>query len=223
MIKRIARFFRPALVLLAMFLVFGLTIVAYQGVRTLQQLTAVEAERDQWQRPSEIINALDLRPGNTVADLGCGSGYFALKLSPVVGSKGTVLAIDIRRLPLNFLWVRTLLKRRHNVRTILGEPENPHLPSGTVDAVLIANTYHELDNRDAILNQVFQSLVSDGRLVIVDPLKTERGDTTVTSVENELRSHGFEILSDNQFFLDQPGRGQWWLITARLMKRHGVS
>src|SRR5579884_3667071 len=133
MIRRIARFLRPVLVLLAMFLVFGFAIVAYQGVRTLQQLTSVEAERDQWQHPAEILNALELRPGNTVADLGSGSGYFALKLSPAVGPEGTVLAIDIRRLSLSFLWVRTLLKGRHNVRTILGEPENPHLPAGAVN------------------------------------------------------------------------------------------
>lgn len=113
------------------------------------------------------------------------------------------------------MWIRTILKRQHNIRTILGEAENPHLPSGTVDAVIIANTYHELDNPDAILNQVFQSLVSGGRLVIVDPLKTERGNTSVVYVEKELHSHGFEILDDNQSFLDQPGRGQWWLITAR--------
>src|SRR5262249_37354618 len=119
-----------------------------------------------------------------------------------------------------FLWIRTLLKRQHNVQTILGEPENPHLPSGTVDAVLIANTYHELDNRDAMLNQVFQSLVSGGRLVIVDPLKTERANTSIAAVEKELQSHGFEILDGNQSFLDQPARGQWWLITARKVTRH---
>lgn len=80
MLKRIVRSLRPALVLLAVFLVLGFAMIAYQGVRTLQQLTAVEAERDQWQRPSDIIYALDPRTGNTVVDLGCGSGYFALKL-----------------------------------------------------------------------------------------------------------------------------------------------
>lgn len=97
MLKRIVRSLRPALVLLAVFLVLGFAMIAYQGVRTLQQLTAVEAERDQWQRPSDIIYALDPRTGNTVVDLGCGSGYFALKLSSVVGPEGTVLAEEIRR------------------------------------------------------------------------------------------------------------------------------
>ena len=80
MLKRIARSLRPALVLLAVFITFGFAIIAYQAVRTLQQLTAIEAERDQWQRAPEIISSLNLKPDSIVVDLGSGSGYFALKL-----------------------------------------------------------------------------------------------------------------------------------------------
>ena len=209
------QFLRPALVLLIVFLGLGLAIVAYQGVRTLQQLTVVEAERDLWQRPSDIIHALDLKQGGTVADLGCGSGYFALKLSPVVDSGGAVYAVDIRKLPLQFLWLRTLLGRQHNVRTVLGEPENPHLPNDAVDAVLIVNTYHELDNPGVILNHVYQSLVSRGRLVIVDPMKTEHSELGPSDVVDELRTRGFEVVRREDEFLIQPGRGVWWLIVAR--------
>src|SRR5262245_10580979 len=215
MLKRIASFLRPALVLLAIFLGLGLAIIGYQGVRTLQQLTAIEAERDQWQRPNDIIRALNLRQGSTVVDLGSGSGYFALKLSPVVGSGGAVYAVDIRQLPLRFLLVRSLIRRQRNVRTVLGEPENPHLPYSAVNAVLIANTYHELDNPRVILNQVFQSLVSGGRLVVVDPVQTEHGEVSPSSVETDLRSRGFEIVLREDQFLTQPARGPWWLIIAR--------
>ena len=77
---------------LALFLVCAITVLflfntAYQGLNTLSRLNVVEAERDQWQRPSDVIKALDLRPGNVVVDLGCGSGYFTLKLSAAVGQK----------------------------------------------------------------------------------------------------------------------------------------
>jgi ubiquinone/menaquinone biosynthesis C-methylase UbiE len=178
-------------------------------------LTAIEVERDQWQRPTEIIGALTLNKGSTVVDLGCGSGYFALKLSRVVSPDGTVLAVDIRRLPLRFLWIRALLRRKHNIRTLLGQPNNSHLPTNAIDAVLIANTYHELDYRSEILKQISQSLVADGRLVIVDPLQTEYGVLSPASVEDELRTTGFEILSREDHFLEQPGRGVWWLIIAR--------
>src|SRR5262249_9176217 len=144
-----------------------------------------------------------------------GSGYFTLKLSQVVNSSGTVYAVDIRRLPLRFLWVRTLIRRQNNVRIVLGEPNDPHLPYSAVNAVLIANTYHELENPHAVLNQLFRSLVSGGVLVIVDPVHTERGEVSLTTVETELRTGGFQIISREDQFLNQPGRGAWWLITAR--------
>ena len=187
---------------------------AYQALNTLRRLDVVEAERDQWQRPSDIVRALDLRQGRTVVDLGCGSGYFTLKLSPAVGPGGTVYAVDIRRLPLAFLWLRTFLKAQHNVRTVLGEPDNPHLPAGKADAVLIVNTYHELENPALILNQISQSLVPGGRLVIADPMQTEHGELSSDVVEAELRRHGFSVLSRDENFINQPGNGAWWLIIA---------
>jgi len=88
--------------------------VLYSAIDTLRQLEELESERDQWQRPGEVLQALDLQPGNVVADLGSGAGYFALKLSPIVGKKGQVLAVDIRKLSLSFLWIRALLNRKLN-------------------------------------------------------------------------------------------------------------
>src|SRR5262249_9472730 len=140
---------------LVVFLGFGFAIIGYQAVRTLQQLTVVEAQRDLWQRPDEVIGALNLQQDSKVVDLGCGSGYFAVKLSRAVNSGGAVFAVDIRRLPLRFLWVRSLIRRQNNIRTELGEPDNPHLPSNTFNAVLIATTYHEFDDPNVILSQAF--------------------------------------------------------------------
>ena len=128
----------------------------------------MEAERDQWQRPAEVLQALDIKPGDVVVDLGCGSGYFALKLSSPVGKGGRVLAEDIRRLPLAFLWFRTILKNERNITVVHGDATDPHLPPRQVNEVLIANTYHELTDSQAILAHVRQSLVSGGRLVVVD-------------------------------------------------------
>src|SRR5579864_7869660 len=104
---------------LILFLLIAVVIVStmyvlYSAIDTLRQLEVVELERDQWQRPAEVLQALDLRPGNVVVDLGSGAGYFALKLSPIVGNGGQVLAVDIRRLPLAFLWVRALTHSPHN-------------------------------------------------------------------------------------------------------------
>jgi len=87
----------------------------YSVLNTISRLDAVEAERDQWQHPAEVVQALGIRPGDIVAEIGCGSGYFALKLSSPVGKRGRVIAEDIRRLPLAFLWFRTVLKNERNI------------------------------------------------------------------------------------------------------------
>ena len=77
-----------ALFVLCAIAILFLVDTAYQGLNTLSRLNIVEAERDHWQRPSEVIQALDLKPGNVVFDLGCGSGYFTLKLSTPVDQSG---------------------------------------------------------------------------------------------------------------------------------------
>jgi len=215
------------LFLLCAIAILFLVDTAYQGINTLSRLNVVEAERDQSQRPSEVLQALDLKPGYVVVDLGCGSGYFTLKLSAPVGKNGRVLAEDIRRLPLAFLWIRTFQRSQHNVNIVLGEPDDPHLPAQRVNAVLIANTYHEFTNSQAILVHVVRSLVSGGRLVVVDreprPLDPESSETAAEhhevsseQVERELRHAGFEIVSrQDRFIQNDPLNENWWIIIAR--------
>jgi protein-L-isoaspartate O-methyltransferase len=120
--------FRIALFLIGGLLLIVLLSAIYQGISTLARLEVVERERDQWQRPSEIIQALNLGEGAVVVDLGSGAGYFALKLSPEVGKRGRVLAVDLRKLSLSFLWIRSLLRNLHNVTVILGDPGDHMCP-----------------------------------------------------------------------------------------------
>lgn len=198
--------------------------VGYSALETFSRLNAVEAERDRWQRPSDVIAALDLAPGDTVVDLGCGSGYFTLKLSSAVGGDGHVLAEDIRRLPLAFLWFRAAARREHNVQVLLGERSDPHLP-GRADAVLISNTYHEFTDARSILVHVYQSLVQAGRLVVLDrepkPAPNAISEDTeheisAERVEGELRLTHFEILRRQDRFIENDSYGEsWWLIVAR--------
>jgi ubiquinone/menaquinone biosynthesis C-methylase UbiE len=159
---------RSLLFLVSATAVLGIAYVLYSALDALHTLDVVEADRDGWQRPADIFKALDLRAGNVVVDLGSGAGYFALKLSPIVGGRGEVLAVDIRETSLCFLWIRSVLRHSHNIHVILGDYDNPHLPSQAADAVLIANTYHEFRNPRIMLDHVFWCLRSGGRLVIVD-------------------------------------------------------
>jgi cyclopropane fatty-acyl-phospholipid synthase-like methyltransferase len=199
----------------ALFLAGGLALVALlyvisQGIQTLARLDVVEQERDQWQRPAEILQALDLKPGGVVVDLGSGAGYFSLKLAPIAGR---VWAVDLRKESLAFLWTRARLRGLRDVTVIVGGEDDPRLPSA-VDAVLIVNTYHELTQRKAILDHVRRSLVSGGRLVIADRESEHHGLPMASAVE-EITREGFEIVRTEDRFLDQPGEGPWWLLVAR--------
>jgi predicted methyltransferase len=215
MLKRILIFLRPALVLAVVFMGVGLAGVAYQGLRTLQRLRVVEVERDQWQRPGDIIQALNLKNGNVVVDFGAGAGYFALKLSDVVGGDGEVVAVDLRRLSLFFLRLRALLSGKHNIQTIVGGVDDPHLRTGATDAVLIVNTYHELTAPEKILAHLAQSLRPGGRLVIVDRMGSSgEHQAFPAKVEAEVRKAGFGIISRNDEFIHPAGDESWWLLTA---------
>ena len=197
---------------------------AYSALETMSRLNVVEAERDQWQRPVDVMQALDLKRGEVVADIGCGSGYFTLKLSSPVGENGRVIAEDIRRLPLAFLWLRTILRREHNVDIVYGDPNDPHLPM-RVDAVLILNTYHEFIDSRPILAHIYQSLVPGGQLVVVDRApkqdavrasETTEHEISVERVEGELRQARFEIPNRQDHFIEaDPDHETWWLIVAR--------
>src|ERR1700757_2814116 len=138
----------------------------YQFTQTLYQLKVVEGERDRWQRPDDVIDSLKLKDGDTVADVGCGVGYFSLKLAPKVTEHGSVLAEDILDESLTFLWIRAFLHHQSNIRVIRGNPDDPLLPNGGVDAVLIANSYHEFTKPLAMLDHTFRALRSDGGLVV---------------------------------------------------------
>jgi len=213
------------LFVLCALVIFFLLNTGYSALNTISRLDQVETERDRWQRPAEVLNALDIKPGDLVVDLGCGSGYFALRLSPPAGKRGRIFAEDIRRLPLVFLWFRTILKSERNVTVIHGDATDPRLPLRRAHKVLIANTYHELTDSQAILAHVSQSLVSGGRLVILDrapkletigasPLADH--EISAEQVESEVRRAQFEIVSRQNAFIEKdPENESWWLIVAR--------
>jgi ubiquinone/menaquinone biosynthesis C-methylase UbiE len=226
---------RVSLFLLAVILAVVVFVVGYQGIQTLRVLDVVEHDRDRWQQAGEVLEPLNLKDGSVVADIGSGAGYFALKLAPIVGEKGGVLAVDVLKEPLAFLRIRALLSHQSNVHIIQGDPDNPHLPEGRIDAVLVANTYHEFIHPRAILNRTFQALRPGGRLVVVDrgplPGNEESRESEIrhhelapSVVESELRETGFEVISRRDRFIDRPAverpgdrpdNHPWWLIVAQ--------
>jgi ubiquinone/menaquinone biosynthesis C-methylase UbiE len=173
-----------------------------------------------------VIESLNLKDGDTVADLGCGVGYFSLRLAPKVAERGSVLAEDILGESLTFLWIRAFLHRQSNIRVIRGIPDDPHLPTGNVDAVLIANSYHEFTRPLAILDHAFRALRAEGRLVVLDrgprfyhgesrEIQMQQYQIAASIAEDEIRQRGFEVISRDDRFIDRPDDHVWWLLVGR--------
>ena len=100
---------RISLFLLAVSLVLVVWVVGYQAIQTLKVLDVVERERDRWQQAGPVIEALNLKDGSIVADIGSGAGYFTLKLAPIVGDKGRVIAEDILKRAISVSMDQSLL------------------------------------------------------------------------------------------------------------------
>jgi predicted methyltransferase len=126
-----------------------------------------DRNRDTWQRPAEVFDALSLKPGDRVADLGCGHGYFTFRLAARVGALGKVFAVDIDKKALDDVTRRKTNEKLEQVQPILGESKDPHLPEG-LDSVLIVDAYHEFRDYDLTMQAVFRAMKPGGRLVIID-------------------------------------------------------
>jgi SAM-dependent methyltransferase len=139
-----------------------------------QDLGLLEApDRDEWNKPDLIMDLLGIADGAVVADLGAGGGWLEIRLARRVGPNGLVYAEDIQPQMIEAISRRMLHEGLSNVRTVMGTPTDPRLPSG-LDAVLIVNAYHEMDDPSrpeivqTLLRNVAQSLAPQGRLGVAD-------------------------------------------------------
>jgi predicted methyltransferase len=127
-----------------------------------------DPKRDAWQRPAQLVAALGLRHGQTVADLGAGTGYFTRYLAEAVGEDGTVFSVEIEPTLIAHLRARAEQEGTANVVPVLASIDNPRLPVAGVDVILIVDTYHHLDHRAAYLPHLRRALRPDGRVAVVD-------------------------------------------------------
>jgi SAM-dependent methyltransferase len=125
-------------------------------------------DRDLWQLPDQIMDTLGIAERSVVADIGAGGGWFTIRLARRVGANGIVYAEDIQPQMLEATMRRVAREGLRNVRRVLGTAEDPSLPAGTLDAVLIVDTYHELDNPDALLRNIAKALKPQGKVGVVD-------------------------------------------------------
>lgn len=158
-----------------------------------------DPQRDTWQRPEEIVAALELKPGATVADIGAGTGYMVAALSKALGQDGTVIAIDA-----SAEMVEYLLRRKDElgpakiVPRKVG-PDDPELQAVSVDRVLMLDTWHHVKVREAYAKKVYEGLKRGGRFVIVEyEVNAEIGPPKAMRIEpgqvrKQLEAAGFRV------------------------------
>jgi len=125
-------------------------------------------DREEWQKPAQVLQALALKPGHVACDVGSGPGYFALRLARAVGEGGLVYAVDVEPRILGVLRDRIEKNGARNVVPVLSLPGDPLLPRAACDLILIVDTFHHFPDPVAYLRRLTGSLREGGQLVNVD-------------------------------------------------------
>jgi predicted methyltransferase len=160
-------------------------------------------DRDAWQKPEQIMDALGIAEGSKVADIGPGAGWFTIRLARRVGPNGLIYAEDVQRQMLEATRRRVGREGLKNVETRLGTSTDPNLPPQALDAILLVDTYPELDDRVTFLRNLASALKSSGRIGIVNykpgqggpgPAPNEGVRVDSSAVEADARAAGLRVL-----------------------------
>ena len=161
--------------------------------------------RDRWQKPAEVVEALAIRHGSNLADIGAGDGYFTFRLADATGPAGRVYAVDLDEGDLELL-ARTARDRGlSNVSTVLARPDNPGLPAASLDLILLCNTFHHLPDKVAYFRALRASLRPRGRVAIIEmqdlPWYLGHGEhqTDAKIIRGEMESAGYVLSAEHGF------------------------
>jgi ubiquinone/menaquinone biosynthesis C-methylase UbiE len=183
-----------------------------------EDLGLLEApDRDVWQRPEDIMDALGIGDGTVVADLGAGGGWFTIRLSPRVGPNGIVYAEDFQPQMIKVIERRIALEGLKNIRPTRGTADDPHLPAGQLDAALMVDAFYEVQKPSVFLRNLAVSLKPNGRLGIVEFTKDGGGpgppmDVRVDPVDviRDAEAAGLRLLKRETFL-----RYQYMLVFGK--------
>jgi SAM-dependent methyltransferase len=162
-----------------------------------------DPERDAWQKPHQVIQALALKPSTVVADLGAGTGYFSVRLARML-PKGKVYAVDLEPDMVKYLGERAKREGLKNVTPVAAAPDDARLP-GKVDLVLLVDVYHHIEDRASYFDRLRASLRPGGRVAIVDfRLDAPEGPPRASrvppeTVKAEMKSAGYSLSGEHGF------------------------
>lgn len=160
-------------------------------------------EREREERTDLLLDALDLKPTDVVADIGAGTGFFTFLMAPKV-PKGRVLAVDIQTEMIDYLSAGKAKRKATNVQPVLGTESDPKLPANTVDLAILIDAYHEFSYPREMIQRISQSLRPGGRIVLVEyraedpnvPIK-ELHKLSVTQATKEMKAAGLKLLKND--------------------------
>ncbi len=165
-----------------------------------------DPERDAYQKPHDVIIALGLKEGETVADIGAGSGYFTFRFAHHVGDKGRVYAVDISPDMILYMNRRIRDLRVKNVVTVLAPPDDPLLMDASVDRFFICDTWHHIASQTQYLGEMKRMLKPGGQVVMIDYQKKDLplGPPPEMKIAREdlvrqMESNGFKLAKELTF------------------------
>jgi len=189
-------------------------------------------ERDTWMNVAKIFELAEIEKGGQVADVGCHEGYLSFHLSKRVGETGKVFAVDVEEYRLDNLKEYIQERKVDNIEVVLGDYNNPKLPTGSLDVVIVMDTYHEIDDYMEVLGHIKKALKPNGRILILEKLKEDkrgksreeqaRGHTLASKfVKKELKEAGFTVTKEIKDFGDwQENREkQMWIVVAEPVQK----
>jgi ubiquinone/menaquinone biosynthesis C-methylase UbiE len=161
----------------------------------------IRESREREEDCSTMLRELGVKPGMTVCDMGCGNGFYALRLAQLVGPAGRVLAVDIQPEMLRLLQARAAEAKVENIEPVLGSLTDPRLPVGKVDFILCVDVYHEFSHPEHMLAGMRRALAPGGRLVLVE-FRSEDPEVPIKplhkmskkQVLKELQPNGFKLV-----------------------------
>ncbi len=180
--------------------------MSYLGADWLER-----GERITEEQPERVLDAMGLRPGDVVADVGCGSGYYARRIARRVQPGGTVYCEDIQPEMLDIMRERAAAEGVTGIEAVLGAPDDPRLPAAAVDWIIITDVYHEMSEPEAMLAGIRRALASGGRVALLE-YRAEDGTgdhiladhaMSVRQVLLEWRAAGFELAALHGFLPSQ--------------------
>ena len=165
-----------------------------------------DPSRESYQKPNEVLDALAIKPGEVVADIGSGSGYFTLRLSNSAGVSGKVYAVDVSPDMIDHLKQRIRERGAKNVTPVLAAPDDPGLADASIDRIFICDTWHHIDNQSHYLSLLKKALRPGGQIIMIDFQKRELpvGPPVEMKIAREdlipqMEASGFSLAQEHTF------------------------